>query len=536
MDLQHSYFFTRIVIIRFLAFLYFVAFLIALNQNKGLIGENGLLPAHHHLKFLLNRMRSDRKSYLNLFSNVPTFLWFCDINSGLDVESKLELMSITGVSISVFVMFTGRANMLVLTLLWLLYHSIVNVGQSWYSFGWESQLLETGFISIFFVPLLSLSFFTEDCPPSRVVIWGYRWLIFRIMIGAGLIKIRGDECWRNLTCMNFHYETQPVPNPIAFYLHKSPELVHKMETLGNHFVELIAPWFILLPYRRCRLFAAFVQIAFQAILIISGNLSFLNWLTILPSIALLDDLVFSYFFSDDVVEKVRCLGRSETYSGKIRKFYKFIHLILLCLIAYLSLPIVSNLLSSRQLMNSSFDNFRLVNTYGAFGSVTKERTEVIVEGTKSLNPYDDSASWLEYEFKCKPGDVNRRPCLISPYHYRLDWLMWFAAFQRYHHNPWLVHLAAKFLMNDEKTLKLIANNPFPESPPRFIRMQHYLYQYADVTNNNGSWWKREMIGEYMPPVSLKELESVMKRQNWPINAKTPAEKKLYDKKRTRQEL
>ena len=437
MELQNSFYLTRVVIIRFLAFLYFVAFLISLNQNGALIGEDGLLPAHQHLSFLSSRLPFEENDFFNLVKNVPTLFWLCD-NDGINIESAIELASVVGIATSVFVLFTGRANMLMITLLWILYHSIANVGQTWYSFGWESQLLETGFLSIFFVPFLSLSFFAKTCPPSRVVIWGYRWLIFRIMIGAGLIKIRGDECWRDLTCMNFHYETQPVPNPVSFYLHKSPEAVHKMETLGNHFVELIVPWFILLPYRKFRIFAAFVQISFQVILIISGNLSFLNWLTILPSISLMDDEIFRNLFPKDVVEEVRGIASSEASNyGKLRKVYGIVHFFLLCLVAYLSFPIVSNLLSSQQLMNSSFDNFRLVNTYGAFGSVTKERREVIIEGTESANPFDSSALWLEYEFNCKPGDVNRRPCLISPYHYRLDWLMWFAAFQRYQHNPCL---------------------------------------------------------------------------------------------------
>merc|ERR1712062_786230 len=199
------------------------------------------------------------------------------------------------------------------------------------------------------------------------------------------------------------------------------------------------------------------------------------------------------------------------------------------MIAYLSIPIVQNLISPRQVMNTSFEPFRLVNTYGAFGHVTKERTEIIFEGTYATNPDDSNAEWLEYEFKCKPGNVKQMPCLISPYHYRLDWLMWFAAFQSYQDNPWLVHLAAKFLMNDTQILDLIAENPFEKQPPKYIRMRHYLYNYAESGNMEGNWWIRKLIGTYMPIVSLKDLEPILKRQNWPFNPKTPAEKTIFKK-------
>ncbi|XP_063727506.1 lipase maturation factor 1-like [Symsagittifera roscoffensis] len=330
-----------------------------------------------------------------------------------------------------------------------------------------------------------------------------------------------------------------IPNPVSFYLHKSPEIVHMIETLGNHFIELVAPWLMLVPLRCCRLFAGFVQIFFQVVLIMSGNLSFLNWLTILPSICFLDDLFLSRMFSTKSIKEASKMNTLLLYSNYHRitnKIYKIVHFLLLSLIAYLSIPIVSNLLSSRQLMNSSFDNFRLVNTYGAFGSVTKTRTEIIILGTASDYPNAPQTEWFEYEFNCKPGKLNRRPCLISPYHYRLDWLMWFAAFQNYQQNPWLIHLAAKFLMNDTESLGLISENPFKEQPPNFIRMDHYLYNYADMTNENGVWWNRKYIGEYMPVVSLKELEPILKRQQWPINPKTPTEKKMFHKKKTKSEL
>ncbi|XP_068764043.1 lipase maturation factor 1 isoform X3 [Struthio camelus] len=340
--------------------------------------------------------------------------------------------------------------------------------------GWESQLLETGFLGIFLCPLWTLSRVPSYTPPSTIVIWGFRWLIFRIMLGAGLIKIRGDRCWRELTCMDYHYETQPVPNPIAYFMHRSPWWFHQFETLFNHFIELVVPFFIFLGRRMC-IVHGILQILFQVLLIISGNLSFLNWLTIVPSIACFDDASLAFLFSsrqggvkDQLVQMQVKQAAGEQlplrYGCYIRKV---VNISFGLLIAYLSVPVVLNLLNSRQVMNTSFNPLRIVNTYGAFGSVTKERTEVVIQGTSSMDPNDPAAVWEEYDFKCKPGDLKRRPCFISPYHYRLDWLMWFAAFQTYEQNEWIIHLAGKLLAQEEAALSLMETNPFAgRAPPR----------------------------------------------------------------------
>ncbi|XP_005108461.1 lipase maturation factor 1 [Aplysia californica] len=520
--LKGSYWLTRIVLIRYMGFIYFVAYLVSLFQNHQLLGKDGLLPANTYLADVKRRVQLS--SPWSLVSAVPTLLWFVD--NSQDLSHWFDVIAWTGLSIAVFMMITGAGNWPLLLTQWLLYHSLVNVGQRWFSFGWESQLLETGFLTVFLCPMLSLSAVPRATPPSRVVIFAYRWLIFRIMLGAGLIKIRGDKCWRNLTCMNYHYETQPVPNPMSYFMHQSPEFFHKFEVLSNHFVELLAPFFLPLTRRWCMLGGA-IQILFQVVLIISGNLSFLNWLTILPSLACFDDLSVAWMFSSgpgsakarvvDLRRKEKSgSGPAPSLSRTIRSVF---NISLAVLIAYLSVPVVQNLLSPRQAMNTSFDPLRLVNTYGAFGSVTKKRTEVIFQGTSSSDPSSPSAVWEEYQFKCKPGDVYRRPCLISPYHYRLDWLMWFAAFQTYQQNPWLLHLAAKLLVNDEGVESLIAHNPFHNrDPPKFVRAEHCKYSFTKIGSaeaKSGAWWKRKLVGLYLPPVSLDMLGKLISDMGWP---------------------
>uniref|UniRef100_A0A669ECP1 Lipase maturation factor n=1 Tax=Oreochromis niloticus TaxID=8128 RepID=A0A669ECP1_ORENI len=507
-----TFWLTRIVLLRSVAFIYFVAFSVAYNQNKQLIGEHGLMPCKSYLRSVKRYVGG--KIGMAAMAYTPSVLWFLDWS---DMDANLDGIALLGMALSGFVLVMGMANMVIMLTLWVLYHSLVNVGQLWYSFGWESQLLETGFLAIFLCPVWTLSQVPRRCPPSLICIWTFRWLIVRIMLGAGLIKIRGDKCWRDLTCMDYHYETQPVPNPMSYYMHRSPWWFHRFETLSNHFVELIVPFFTFLGRRMCMVNGA-IQILFQVVLIVSGNLSFLNWLTIVPSLACFDDASLGFLFRSGAGAKKAVLEiQSEDVAGRTPAPTKGMHIPNFSL--GFSIPVLMNLLSSRQVMNTSFDPLRIVNTYGAFGSITKERTEVIFQGTLSPDPKDPEALWEEYQFMCKPGDVYRRPCLLSPYHYRLDWLMWFAAFQTYEQSEWVIHIAGRLLSNDSTVLSLLDHNPFQgRDPPRWVRGEHFRYRFSQpgsASAAQGKWWLRKRIGAYFPPVNLEGLRGYFQSRNWP---------------------
>lgn len=514
-----TFWLTRIVLLRSVAFIYFVAFFVAYNQNKQLIGKHGLMPCENYLNSVKRYVGG--KIGMAALAYTPSILWFL---SWSDMDANLDGIALVGMALSAFVLVTGMANMVIMVSLWVLYHSLVNVGQLWYSFGWESQLLETGFLAIFLCPVWTLSQVPRRCPPSLVCIWTFRWLIVRIMLGAGLIKIRGDKCWRDLTCMDYHYETQPVPNPMSYYMHRSPWWFHRFETFSNHFIELIAPFFTFFGRRMCMVNGA-IQILFQVVLIVSGNLSFLNWLTIVPSLACFDDASLGFLFHSGGGAKKAVLeiqSENEAQRPKPSKgmlIRRVVNISLGILIGCLSIPVVMNLLSSRQVMNTSFDPLRIVNTYGAFGSITKERTEVIFQGTLSPDPKAPEAVWEEYQFQCKPGDVHKRPCVISPYHYRLDWLMWFAAFQTYEQSEWVIHIAGRLLSNDSTVLSLLDHNPFQgRDTPRWVRGEHFRYKFSQPGSANaaqGKWWLRKRIGAYFPPVDLEALRGYFQSRNWP---------------------
>ncbi|HEU4401922.1 MAG TPA: lipase maturation factor family protein [Candidatus Polarisedimenticolia bacterium] len=483
---RSSYWLTRFVILRLLGLVYFVAFLSLALQVLSLIGSHGLLPAASYLA----RIEAHFGSRFDGFLQLPSLFW-------IGVSDPLLVgLAWLGVALSVVVLL-GYANAILLLVLWALYQSFVPIGQDWYGYGWEIQLLETGFLAVFLCPLLDGRPFPRRSPP-RPVLWLFRWLIFRIMLGAGLIKLRGDPCWRDLTCLYYHYETQPIPNPLSRFLHFMPRWFHRGGALYNHLCELVAPWFAFGP-RPARHVAGALMLAFQVILITSGNLSFLNWLTIVPILACFDDSLLRRVLPGRLVARAESAAAAAAPS----RAQEIVALVLVGVVALLSLAPVANLLSSHQAMNTSFNRLNLVNTYGAFGSVGRERPEIVFEGTDE-GAITEQTRWRAYEFKCKPGDPNRRPCIVSPYQERIDWQIWFAAMSNPNRYPWTVHLVWKLLHNDRGALSLLANDPFPDHPPRYIRALLYHYQFAPPGDPGGAWWRRTLLGTWIPPLSADD--------------------------------
>jgi hypothetical protein len=277
---RDTYWLTRFVILRLIGAVYAVAFLAAARQILPLIGSHGLLP----FDLFFTRAKEALGSTGACFVRLPSLFWLTHS------DASLQIAAWAGFGLSCLVV-AGYANAIIMTLLWGLYMSFVHVGQDWYGYGWEIQLLETGFLAIFLCPLLDGRPFPKREPPI-VVIWLFRWLIFRIMIGAGLIKLRGDPAWRDLTALYYHFETQPIPNPLSRWFHFLPHWALKAGVLFNHLAELIAPWFAFYP-RLARHIAGAIMVLFQFALILGGNLSFLNWVTIVPALACFDDSFWS---------------------------------------------------------------------------------------------------------------------------------------------------------------------------------------------------------------------------------------------------
>jgi hypothetical protein len=330
------------------------------------------------------------------------------------------------------------------------------------------------------------------------VLLAFRWLLFRVELGAGLIKLRGDPCWRDLTCLYYHHETQPLPNPLSWYFHHLPKTIHKLEVAGNHFAQLIVPFGLFAPQPVAGI-AGLIVVIHQSWLILSGNFAWLNWITLAIAIAAFDDGQLGLVLP---VDHGALDPQPTWYVGVVAA--------VTLLIVILSYWPARNLLSRQQLMNFTYNPFHLVNSYGAFGNITRERNEVILEGADDPEP-TPSTVWKEYELKAKPGDPRRRPPQVAPYHLRLDWLMWFAAMSPSFANSWLLPLVVKLLSNDPAVLRLLRRNPFPDAPPATIRASLYHYRYTTWAERraSGAWWVRRRLGEYLPPVQLERGVAVV---------------------------
>lgn len=491
---KDTWYLTRFVLLRYLGFVYAVAFLVAARQIVPLIGSDGLTPAAPYMALVQDHFGSKWAA----FAQLPSIFWM-----GLS-DQLLTAVAWAGFALSLVVM-AGYANAIIMTLLWAAYMSFVHIGQIWYSYGWEIQLLETGFLAIFLCPVLDGRPFSRR-PPPIAILWLYRWLGFRIMLGAGLIKLRGDECWRDLTCLYYHYETQPLPSPLSRYLEFAPHWFQKFGVLWNFFIELVTPWFSFWP-RACRRVAGVLLISFQVTIICTGNLAFLNWLTIVPFLACFDDGFLRRVLPKALVR----WGDAAAAEPEPHMGYLAASALVVALVAWLSIAPVANLLSGQQEMNGSFDPLNLVNTYGAFGSVGRERREIVFEGTTD-DLITDRTVWKEYEFPYKPGDPMRMPPVITPYYGRLDWQIWFAAMAEPQDYPWTLNFIWKLLHNDAGTLSLLANNPFPGEAPHYIRARLYRYQFA--APGEKAWWKRTLIGDWLPPLGISDLQDTIQAQPW----------------------
>ena len=494
-----TYWLTRFMILRLLGFVYVIAFLVAINQILPLLGSDGLTPVDLYLKRIGAALGGNTSGFIRL----PSVFWFWHSDAALITVAWI------GFALSLIVL-AGYANAIMLAVLWFLYMSFAHVGQEWYGYGWEIMLTETGFLAIFLCPFRDMRPFPKQAPPFLIIVL-FRWLIFRIMFGAGLIKLRGDKIWSSATALYYHFETQPIPGPLSRWFHFLPHSILKIGVWFNWLAEIAAPLFVFAP-KLGRHIAGVIIILFQLNLVISGNLSFLNWLTIIPALACFDDRFWSKILPKRLVQKAEAAMVVCQQPSKAKQRTIWFVVAVICI---LSIQPIGNMMMSGQVMNTSFDPLDLVNTYGAFGTVGQQRMNVVFEGTTD-NDSTDHANWQPYIYKGLPVELNKRPPQIAPYQLRLDWQMWFASMSTPDEYSWTYNLIWKLLHNDKKTISLFAQNPFSKNPPRYIRAVLYRYSFARPGNPQHIWWNRERIAMWIRPMDAndQELIGVLKSEEW----------------------
>ncbi|SEE11975.1 lipase maturation factor family protein [Ruania alba] len=470
-----NYHTARFVLQRGIALMYLVAFVAVLRQFQPLLGSRGLLPVPRYLE------------RVGAWAGPTIFRWRYS-------DALVLVLGWVGVLVAASLMAglpqTGPpwVPFAAFGVLFGLYLSVVNVGQVFYGFGWETLLLEAGFLAAFLG--------SDDVAPPFLVLLAFRWLLFRVEFGAGMIKMRGDRVWRDLTALYYHHETQPMPGPLSWFFHHLPRPLHRVEVAANHVVQLVVPFLLFLPQPVASIAAALV-IATQLWLVLSGNFAWLNSLTLL--------LAFSAVGDDQLTAVLPALApvlAGPEATGSL--WWVILVGVMAAVTVVLAVRPARNLLSPNQAMNASYNRWHLGGSYGAFGSVTRRRDEVVVEGT--TDP-EGRSGWREYVFRGKPGPVDRWPRQVAPYHLRLDWGMWFLALGSSAQHRWFLAFLGRLLEADRATLRLLARDPFDGVRPVWVRARVFRYRYSTWAELKAQhcWWVREERRVLVAPTRATDL-------------------------------
>src|SRR6266480_3432476 len=490
-----TYFAARRWFLRAVGLIFLIAFVSLWVQIDGLIGSNGIIPVREFLPAVRAQL-GDRA-----WSILPTLCWF---NSS---DAFLHFLCGGGVALSLLLIF-GIAPALSLVGLVAFYLSLTIAGQTFLSFQWDIMLIEIGFLSIFLAPWRLWPKRGVDPPVSRAALFLLKVLLFKLLVMSGVVKLTsGDDSWWNLTALDYHYRSQPLPTIFSWWADQSPEWFKKFSVAFCLVVEIIVPFFIWTP-RRLRLLACGLLVFLQIMIAATGNYCFFNLLTIALCLLLIDDSIWRRKSATVIRLReatARQVGRRYKYSDRLSIYA-------VAIVIVLTLPLNARLIYGAFKPEAEWspmlgriyarvEAFRIVNGYGLFRVMTKDRREIVIEGSS------DGIDWKPYEFKWKPGDVMWAPSWCAPHQPRLDWQMWFAALGSYRQNPWFVQTVISLLDGKPKVAALFERNPFPQSPPRYVRATLYRYRFttAQEHRQTGAWWKRQELGEYLPAVSLDDV-------------------------------
>ncbi len=481
-----SYYKVRWLFLRLLGFVYFSAFGSYYLQSDGLLGHDGILPAAQFLSALKEHLGAAA------YHLVPTLFWL-----GAS-DAALRGAALAGAALGALLVLDVAPGPVCLVL-WALYLSIVNVGRNFMSFQWDILLLEAGFLAIFLAPWKLRPGLARETKTPGVTVWLYRWLLFRLMFESGCVKLlSGDPNWRNLTALDYHYWTQPLPTWVGYYAAHLPEVVQKFSVASVFGIELVLPWLFFLP-RRPRLLAFAGVVFLQTLIALTGNYCFFNLLTVSLCLFLLDDAFLERFWP-------RALAGGPKEERPAARALRTLAAVLAVLaLGFGAAQLAGNFLGRLPLpapaeeLYAALDPWHLVNSYGLFAVMTTSRHEIAIQGSQ------DGRDWMEYPFRWKPDALDRRPRFVEPYQPRLDWQMWFAALSDCRDNPWLLNFMARLLQGSKPVESLMAANPFPDGPPKYLRAVVYDYHFTTLAQKRatGDWWTRTFLGTYCPVVSLR---------------------------------
>jgi hypothetical protein len=465
-----------VLFLRLFGLIYLAAFVSFGVQAQGLVGSHGIEPLAELVANIASRFGPER------FLLMPMVFWW----NASDVA--IQAVCWAGAGLSLLLVFNVLPR-LSLLLLYVLYLSLLYGGQDFMTYQWDTFLLEAGFISL----LLSLA--------RTPGIWLLRWLLFRFLFMSGMVKLlSGDPNWWNLSALSYHFLTQPLPTPLAWYAAHLPPNVLSFLTAGTLFVELFLPFLIFCP-RRLRFFAACGILLLQTCILITGNYNWFNLQTMLLCLLLLDDALLRKILPQRLLRVLPAARAQPARRRGVTLAARAVSLLIVfCSLVQMDARFGGNPPAVALAVDRLIEPLHIVSGYGLFAVMTTERDEILIQGSY------DGVEWRDYEFRYKPGDLSRRPPWNIPHQPRLDWQMWFAALEDPRRLNWFPRFLQRVLENEPTVTSLMQTNPFADDkPPLYVRAQFYDYTYSSRQEKaRGLWWDRRLLGLYFPEAHLKD--------------------------------
>jgi hypothetical protein len=484
----------RWLFLRALGGIYFSAFFSLLFQIRGLIGPEGILPANQYLQAVAHSFGTARGVWF-----APTLLWMA---SGSHMPMALCWVGMAASVLLVFNMWPRG----MLVICFLCFISFVSAGQDFANYQSDGMLLEAGFISLFFAPPGFRPGYGSEFRPSRASLFLLQWEWFRIYFESGVAKIAGgDPEWRNFTAMDEYYQNGPLPTWIGWYVQHLPHWFHAFATGATLVLELGLVWMLFLP-RRWRIVCFFIVTPWEAMVILTGNYAFLNYLVLILGFLLLDDRFLARFLPQRWMQSFTPLAPEKIgvqSAGRLRHYFRVLKLsfagVFLGLIFYVTAVELIWMFVRLPLPEApiaALEPLRIANQYGLFGIMTRGRYEIEFQGS------EDGKNWSAYPFRYKPQALNQAPGIYAPYQPRFDWNLWFASLGSWQDYPIVVRTEVRLLSNDKDVLDLFAANPFPQAAPHLVRAVLWQYWFTSLQEKRatGLWWRRQYLGLYAPTV------------------------------------
>lgn len=475
---------------RLLGLTFLIAFVSFHVQLEGLVGERGIVPAARLLEVF--SARGDG------FWDAPSLAWLI----GAD-DAGLHTICVLG-EIASLALFAGALPGPSALIAAFLYLSIVSVGGPFMSFQWDALLVEGGFLAALLLPWQPFHHPRRLREPPALARWALYLLVFRLMFLSGVVKLAsGDPAWSSLGALEYHYWSQPLPNPLSWFAHQLPDALHSVATGLTLVIEIGLPFAIVLGRVGRRVaFAGFLSLMLAVGL--TGNYGFFNLLAVALSLPLLDDAAIERL----TPRRARgWLGAAIDALPRWRARARLAIAVPVVALAALGvLQIFVSLGAGARLPSwaiaplDEVTPYRLVNGYGLFAVMTKERREITLEGSL------DGQTWRAYRFPYKPGDPTEAPPEAFFHMPRLDWQMWFAALGPFRQSPWLGNLMMRLLEAEPDVLALFEDDPFDGRAPRFVRARIADYRFGDweLLAEEGTWWRVEELGPYAPTFQRRE--------------------------------